>query len=283
MTEEFIENSLKIYFKEMSQFDMLSQEEELNYAKRAELGDQAAQEALINANLRLVCSLAKRYEGCGLSYLDLIQEGNIGLLKAIKKYDYRKGFRFSTYAAWWIQQCLSRAVANNGRTIRVPAHIIEDVNKMRTQIRNLTLKLNHEPTLEEIAIESNFSIEKTQELLSYMDSNIISLDAPVNNNEEDDLNIGMYIENKTCLNPEKLYLQKDKINNVNEIISTLSKREADVIRKRFGILDGKALTLDEVGKEYGLTKERIRQIEAKALRKLRAPARAQALRECLAG
>lgn len=283
MTEECIENSLKIYFKEMSQFNILSQEEELNYAKRAELGDQAAQEALINANLRLVCSLAKRYEGCGLSYSDLIQEGNIGLLKAIKKYNYRKGFRFSTYAAWWVQQCLSRAVADNGRTIRVPAHIIEDVNKMRTQIRNLTLKLNHEPTLEEISTELNFPTEKVQELLLYMDSNITSLDAPINNDEEDDLNIGMYIENKTCINPEKLYLQKDKIHNINEIISTLSKREADVIRKRFGILDGKALTLDEVGKEYGLTKERIRQIEAKALRKLRTPARAQALRECLAG
>ena len=282
MTEEFIENSLKIYFKEMSQIKMLSQEDEIYYAQRAERGDQAAQEALINANLRLVCSLAKRYEGCGLSYSDLIQEGNIGLLKAVKKYNYRKGFRFSTYAAWWVQQCLSRAVADNGRTIRVPAHIIENVNKMRTQIRNLTLQLNHEPTLEEIATELNLPIEKVQELLSYMESNIISLDAPINDNEEDNFNIGTCIENKTCINPEKLCLQKDKINIVNEIISTLSKREADVIRKRFGILDGKSLTLDEIGKELGLTKARIGQIEAKALRKLRAPARAKALRECLA-
>ena len=153
---------------------------------------------------------------------------------------------------------------------------------MRTQIRNLTLQLNHEPTLEEIATELNLPIEKVQELLSYMESNIISLDAPINDNEEDNFNIGTCIENKTCINPEKLCLQKDKINIVNEIISTLSKREADVIRKRFGILDGKSLTLDEIGKELGLTKARIGQIEAKALRKLRAPARAKALRECLA-
>ena len=283
MTEEFIENSLKIYLQEMSQFEMLSQEDELNYAKLAEKGNKEAQEALIKANLRLVCSLAKHYEGCGLSYQDLIQEGNIGLLKAIKKYDYRKGFRFSTYAAWWIKQCLSRAVADYGRTIRIPAHIVEDINKVRNQIRNLTVKLNHEPSIQEICTELNLSEEEAKDLLSYMESNIISLDAPIGDNEDEDFNISGYIEDKTFVNPEKLCLQQDEFNIIDEIISTLSEREADIIRKRFGLIGNKSLTLEEIGTEYGLTKERIRQIEAKALRKLRTPARAKILRECLAG
>lgn len=283
MTEEFIENSLKIYLQEMSQFEMLSQEDELNYAKLAEKGNKEAQEALIKANLRLVCSLAKHYEGCGLSYQDLIQEGNIGLLKAIKKYDYRKGFRFSTYAAWWIKQCLSRAVADYGRTIRIPAHIVEDINKVRNQIRNLTVKLNHEPSIQEICTELSLPEEEAKDLLSYMESNIISLDAPIGDNEDEDFNISGYIEDKTFVNPEKLCLQQDEFNIINEIISTLSEREADIIRKRFGLIGNKSLTLEEIGTEYGLTKERIRQIEAKALRKLRTPARAKILRECLAG
>ncbi len=283
MTEEFIENSLKIYLQEMSQFEMLSQEDELNYAKLAEKGNKEAQEALIKANLRLVCSLAKHYEGCGLSYQDLIQEGNIGLLKAIKKYDYRKGFRFSTYAAWWIKQCLSRAVADYGRTIRIPAHVVEDINKVRNQIRDLTIKLNHEPSTQEICTELNLPEEEVKDLLSYMESNIISLDAPIGDNEDEDFNISGYIEDKTFVNPEKLCLQQDEFNIIDEIISTLSEREADIIRKRFGLIGNKSLTLEEIGTEYGLTKERIRQIEAKALRKLRTPARAKILRECLAG
>ena len=283
MTEEFIENSLKIYLQEMSQFEMLSQEDELNYAKLAEKGNKEAQEALIKANLRLVCSLAKHYEGCGLSYQDLIQEGNIGLLKAIKKYDYRKGFRFSTYAAWWIKQCLSRAVADYGRTIRIPAHVVEDINKVRNQIRDLTIKLNHEPSTQEICTELNLAEEEVKDLLSYMESNIISLDAPIGDNEDEDFNISGYIEDKTFVNPEKLCLQQDEFNIIDEIISTLSEREADIIRKRFGLIGNKSLTLEEIGTEYGLTKERIRQIEAKALRKLRTPARAKILRECLAG
>lgn len=283
MTEEFIENSLKIYLQEMSQFEMLSQEDELNYAKLAEKGNKEAQEALIKANLRLVCSLAKHYEGCGLSYQDLIQEGNIGLLKAIKKYDYRKGFRFSTYAAWWIKQCLSRAVADYGRTIRIPAHIVEDINKVRNQIRDLTIKLNHEPSIQEICTELSLPEEEAKDLLSYMESNIISLDAPIGDNEDEDFNISGYIEDKTFVNPEKLCLQQDEFNIIDEIISTLSEREADIIRKRFGLIGNKSLTLEEIGTEYGLTKERIRQIEAKALRKLRTPARAKILRECLAG
>lgn len=281
MTKEFIENSLKIYLQEINQFEMLSQKDELNYAKLAEKGDKTAQDILIKANLRLVCSLAKHYEGCGLSYQDLIQEGNIGLLKAIKKYDYRKGFRFSTYAAWWIKQCLSRAVADYGRTIRIPSHIVEDINKTRTQIRNLTLKLNHEPTVEEISQELKLPKEKIKELLLYMNFDLISLDSPIKDNNEDETSIGSYIEDKKFINPEKIYLQKDDYEVINKIISTLSNREADIIKKRFGLIGNKALTLEEIGQEYNLTKERIRQIETKALRKMRSPVRAKILRECL--
>lgn len=237
---------------------MLSQKDELNYAKLAEKGDKTAQDILIKANLRLVCSLAKHYEGCGLSYQDLIQEGNIGLLKAIKKYDYRKGFRFSTYAAWWIKQCLSRAVADYGRTIRIPSHIVEDINKTRTQIRNLTLKLNHEPTVEEISQELKLPKEKIKELLLYMNFDLISLDSPIKDNNEDETSIGSYIEDKKFINPEKIYLQKDDYEVINKIISTLSNREADIIKKRFGLIGNKALTLEEIGQEYNLTKERIR-------------------------
>ena len=280
MTEEFIESSLKIYLKEMNEYKMLTQEEEIYFAKRVEQGDKKAEEALIGANLRLVCSLAKHYEGCGLSYQDLIQEGNIGLLKAIKKYDYSKGFRFSTYAAWWIKQCLSRAVADYGRTIKIPAHIVEDVNKTRTQIRELTVKLNHEPTIKEISVELNLPEKEVQELLSYMQSDIVSLDTPIGDGD-DDTTIESFVEDNGYMNPEKIYLQKGEFDILNEIISTLSNREADVLRKRFGLVDDRIFTLEEIGAEYGLTKERIRQIETKALRKLRAPARAKVLRECL--
>lgn len=281
MTEEFIESSLKIYLKEMNEYKMLTQEEEIYFAKRVEQGDKKAEEVLIGANLRLVCSLAKHYEGCGLSYQDLIQEGNIGLLKAIKKYDYSKGFRFSTYAAWWIKQCLSRAVADYGRTIKIPAHIVEDINKTRTQIRELTVKLNHEPTVKEISIELNLPEKEVQELLSYMQSDIVSLDTPIGDGD-DDTTIESFVEDNGYMNPEKIYLQKGELDILNEIISTLSNREADVLRKRFGLVDDRIFTLEEIGAEYGLTKERIRQIETKALRKLRAPARAKVLRECLA-
>ena len=280
MTEECIESSLKIYLKEMNEYKMLTQEEEIYFAKRVEQGDKKAEEALIGANLRLVCSLAKHYEGCGLSYQDLIQEGNIGLLKAIKKYDYSKGFRFSTYAAWWIKQCLSRAVADYGRTIKIPAHIVEDVNKTRTQIRELTVKLNHEPTIKEISVELNLPEKEVQELLSYMQSDIVSLDTPIGDGD-DDTTIESFVEDNGYMNPEKIYLQKGEFDILNEIISTLSNREADILRKRFGLVDDRIFTLEEIGAEYGLTKERIRQIETKALRKLRAPARAKVLRECL--
>lgn len=276
MVEEI--NSLQMYLREMSSYPILSQEEEIEYARS---GTKEAKEKLIQANLRLVVSLAKHYQGCGLSFQDLIQEGNIGLLKAIDKYDCEKGFRFSTYAAWWIKQCLSRAVADHGRVIRIPAHIVEDVNKARTSIRELTLKLNKEPSIEEISQELKISEKEVKELLSYM-TDIISLDSPVGDEDDDEVTVGSFVEDHSFVNPEKAYERQDEFNIINEVISTLSSREADIIRKRFGLIGDKALTLEEIGQEYGLTKERIRQIEAKALRKLRSPVRAKILRECLA-
>ena len=276
MVEEI--NSLQMYLREMSSYPILSQEEEIEYARSE---TKEAKEKLIQANLRLVVSLAKHYQGCGLSFQDLIQEGNIGLLKAIDKYDYKKGFRFSTYAAWWIKQCLSRAVADHGRTIRIPAHIVEDVNKARISIRELTLKLNKEPSIEEISQELKISEKEVKELLSYM-TDIISLDSPVGDEDDDEVTVGSFVEDHSFINPEKAYERQDEFNIINEVISTLSNREADIIRKRFGLVGDKALTLEEIGQEYGLTKERIRQIEAKALRKLRSPVRAKILRECLA-
>ena len=273
------DNSIKVYMREMGEFPMLSQEEEYELAVASANGDQTAKNKLVEANLRLVISLAKHYQGCGLSLLDLIQEGNLGLIKAAEKFEVEKGYRFSTYAAWWIKQSLSRAVADQGRMIRIPVHITENINRIKKVERQLLLTLGRDPLPSEIATELNMTEEEVIEFCNHM-SDTTSLDIQVGDDE--DATIGSFIEDTKFTNPEDSFVSEANRKMVDTILSTLSDREADVLRKRFGIGLEKSMTLEEVGEEYSLTKERIRQIEAKALRKLRHPLRANALKECMA-
>lgn len=277
--EVTIDNSIKLYMREMGQFKMLSAEEENELAMRVAAGDVEAKNKLVEANLRLVVSLARHYQGCGLSYQDLIQEGNIGLIKAVDKFDLSKGFRFSTYASWWIKQALSRAIADQSRTIRIPVHMTENINKFKKIERELLTKLNREPKVEEIAKEMEISTALAKEIQSYI-VEPTSLDIQVG--DDDDTTVGSFVEDTRFINPETAYIQESNGDVVNSVLDTLSEREANILRLRFGIGTDKAMTLDEVGKEYSLTKERIRQIEAKALRKLRHPSRANILKECMA-
>lgn len=276
--EVVVDNSIKIYMREMGQFSMLSAEKEVELANRIAEGDQSAKNELVEANLRLVVSLARHYQGCGLSYQDLIQEGNIGLIKAAEKFDVSKGFRFSTYASWWIKQALSRAIADQSRTIRVPVHMTENINKFKKTERELLSKLNREPKIKEIADAMGISEKQAKEIQSYI-VEPTSLDIQVG---DDDTTIGSFIEDTHFVNPESVYIKESNGDVVNAVLDTLSDREANILRLRFGIGGKKAMTLEEVGKEYGLTRERIRQIEAKALRKLRHPSRANILKECMA-
>lgn len=273
------DNSIKMYMREMGQFKMLTAEEECELATRVAAGDMEAKNKLVEANLRLVVSLARHYQGCGLSYQDLIQEGNIGLIKAVDKFDLSKGFRFSTYASWWIKQALSRAIADQSRTIRIPVHMTENINKFKKIERQLVSELNREPKVEEIAKVMEISTEQAKEIQSYI-VEPTSLDIQVG--DDDDTTIGSFVEDTHFINPETAYIQESNGDVVNSVLDTLNEREANILRLRFGIGHEKAMTLDEVGKEYGLTKERIRQIEAKALRKLRHPSRANILKECMA-
>lgn len=277
--EAVVDNSIKIYMREMGQFSMLSADEEIKLANRIAEGDQSAKNELVEANLRLVVSLARHYQGCGLSYQDLIQEGNIGLIKAAEKFDVSKGFRFSTYASWWIKQALSRAIADQSRTIRIPVHMTENINKFKKTERELLSKLNREPKVKEIADAMGISEKQAKEIQSYI-VEPTSLDIQVG--DDDDTTIGSFIEDTYFVNPESAYIKESNGDVVNAVLNTLSDREANILRLRFGIGGKKAMTLEEVGKEYGLTRERIRQIEAKALRKLRHPSRANILKECMA-
>lgn len=277
--EAVVDNSINIYMREMGQFSMLSADEEVKLAHRIAEGDQSAKNELVEANLRLVVSLARHYQGCGLSYQDLIQEGNIGLIKAAEKFDVSKGFRFSTYASWWIKQALSRAIADQSRTIRIPVHMTENINKFKKTERELLSQLNREPKIKEIADAMGISEKQAKEIQSYI-VEPTSLDIQVG--DDDDTTIGSFIEDTHFVNPESAYIKESNGDVVNAVLDTLSDREANILRLRFGIGGKKAMTLEEVGKEYGLTRERIRQIEAKALRKLRHPSRANILKECMA-
>ena len=276
--EAVVDNSIKIYMREMGQFSMLSADEEIKLANRIAEGDQSAKNELVEANLRLVVSLARHYQGCGLSYQDLIQEGNIGLIKAAEKFDVSKGFRFSTYASWWIKQALSRAIADQSRTIRIPVHMTENINKFKKTERELLSQLNREPKIKEIADAMGISEKQAKEIQSYI-VEPTSLDIQVG--DDDDTTIGSFIEDTHFVNPESAYIKESNGDVVNAVLDTLSDREANILRLRFGIGGKKAMTLEEVGKEFNVTRERIRQIEAKALRKLRHPSRSRKLRDYL--
>lgn len=274
------DSSIKLYMREMGAIPMLSFEEEKHYAELAAQGDQNAKNKLVESNLRLVVSLAKHYQGCGLSFQDLIQEGNIGLIKAVEKFDVSKGFRFSTYASWWIKQAISRALADQSRTIRVPVHIVENISKVKKAERELMPKLGREPSVEDIAVALNMPVEDVKDIKTYM-QDTTSLDIQVGD-EDDGTTIGSFIEDTNFISPIDSMMEKADQETINAVLDTLSSREADILRSRFGIGTGKPMTLEEIGQVYGLSRERIRQLEAKALRKLRHPSRANILKACMA-
>ena len=269
------DDPVKIYLKEIGNYPLLSMEEEVELAKKRAQGDQDASDRLTESNLRLVVSIAKKYVGRGLSFLDLIQEGNLGLIKAVDKFDYTKGYKFSTYATWWIRQAITRSIADQSRTIRIPVHMSEVINKAYRVSRSLLQELGREPTEEEIAAEMNLPVEKVREIMK-ISADPISLDTPIG--EEDDSHLGDFIKDDTIMGPEEAATYTMLQDQIKKLLTTLSEREQRVLVLRFGLLDGRTRTLEEVGKEFNVTRERIRQIEAKALRKLRHPNRARMLR-----
>ena len=271
-----LDDPVRMYLKEIGQVPLLSSEEEQELAQRVAQGDQAAKNKLTEANLRLVVSIAKKYSGRGLHILDLIQEGNTGLIRAVDKFDYTKGNKFSTYATWWIRQAITRAIADQARTIRVPVHMVEVINKATRFNRKLVQELGREPTLEEIADELNLPIEKIIEA-NRTAADTLSLDTPVG--DEEDTTIGSFVEDDNTPGPADATSNALLAEALGEILNTLTDREADVLRLRFGMYDGKTHTLEEVGQIFGVTRERIRQIENKAIRKLRHPSRAKKIRD----
>ena len=273
-----INDPVRMYLKEIGQIKLLTIKEELELADRIIAGDATAKAILAEANLRLVVSIAKRYIGRGMLFLDLIQEGNIGLMKAVEKFDVTKGYKFSTYATWWIRQAITRAIADQARTIRVPVHMVETINKLARVQRQLTLELNREPSEEELAKKMNTSVEKIREIYK-ISQEPISLETPIG--EEDDSHLGDFIKDEHNMSPEEYTTNELLKDEIGEILLTLTEREEKVIRLRFGLEDGKARTLEEVGQMFGVTRERIRQIEAKALRKLRHPSRSRKLKDYL--
>lgn len=273
-----IEDPVRMYLKEIGKVPLLSAEEEIELAKRMENGDEAAKKRLAEANLRLVVSIAKRYVGRGMLFLDLIQEGNLGLIKAVEKFDYRKGYKFSTYATWWIRQAITRAIADQARTIRIPVHMVETINKLIRVSRQLLQELGREPTPEEIAKEMDMSVERVREILK-ISQEPVSLETPIG--EEEDSHLGDFIQDDNVPVPADAAAFTLLKEQLVEVLSTLTDREQKVLRLRFGLDDGRARTLEEVGKEFNVTRERIRQIEAKALRKLRHPSRSRKLKDYL--
>ena len=273
-----IEDPVRMYLKEIGKVSLLSADEEIELAKRMEKGDEAAKKRLAEANLRLVVSIAKRYVGRGMLFLDLIQEGNLGLIKAVEKFDYRKGYKFSTYATWWIRQAITRAIADQARTIRIPVHMVETINKLIRVSRQLLQELGREPTPEEIAAEMDMSVERVREILK-ISQEPVSLETPIG--EEEDSHLGDFIQDDNVPVPADAAAFTLLKEQLVEVLSTLTDREQKVLRLRFGLDDGRARTLEEVGKEFNVTRERIRQIEAKALRKLRHPSRSRKLKDYL--
>ena len=273
-----IEDPVRMYLKEIGKVPLLSAEEEIELAKRMELGDQEAKKRLAEANLRLVVSIAKRYVGRGMLFLDLIQEGNLGLIKAVEKFDYRKGYKFSTYATWWIRQAITRAIADQARTIRIPVHMVETINKLIRVSRQLLQELGREPTPEEIAAEMNMPVERVREILK-ISQEPVSLETPIG--EEEDSHLGDFIQDDNVPVPADAAAFTLLKEQLEEVLGTLTEREQKVLTLRFGLEDGRARTLEEVGKEFNVTRERIRQIAAKALRKLRHPSRSRKLKDYL--
>ena len=273
-----INDPVRMYLKEIGRVPLLTADEEVSLALKIEQGDQEAKQRLAEANLRLVVSIAKRYVGRGMQFLDLIQEGNMGLMKAVEKFDYRKGFKFSTYATWWIRQAITRAIADQARTIRIPVHMVETINKLIRIQRQLLQELGKEPTPEQIAEKMEMPTEKVREILKIAQEPV-SLETPIG--EEDDSHLGDFIEDQEATSPAEHAAYELLKEQLEDVLDTLTDREENVLRLRFGIDDGRTRTLEEVGKVFGVTRERIRQIEAKALRKLRHPSRSKQLKDFL--